>query len=137
MSTRSEVRVHINGKQKACVYHHMDGYPSHMINDIATIGGSRNIKSMLKGISKAHGTGDVRCASGDKGRTHQGDIDYAYDVYMKKERKIRGYAPSPKITKVKISKINYDWKTNKITKVKEFSGDIHKAYSKYVCEKGR
>ena len=136
MSTRTEVRIHKNGKQVGCVYHHHDGYPSHIVNDLATIGNADNFKSVMKGMAKAHGTHNVKCSSGDKGKKYQGDIDYAYDVYMKKDRKVRGWSSPAEITKIKINEVKYDYKTNKFTQNKIYDGSVWDAYTKYVCKEG-
>jgi len=123
MSTRSEIRLFVDGKQKNCVYHHSDGYPSHIVNDINTLyGNSDNVNNLMENLSKSHGTPNPKCAYSKK---HQGDIEYSYNVKYKKGTST-DYLSQPKL---EIFKHPFNGKKTKV-----FSGDIHEAFKKYVCE---
>ena len=129
MSTRSEIRLFVNGKQKGCIYHHSDGYPDHVVQDINTLSGSSydDIKSLMKNLSKNHGTDEQKCAYGDKSKKNQGDIEYSYNVDYQKKKDINYFSLSD--AKLEIFKHKNEGK------IKIFSGQVHKAFDKYVCEK--
>jgi hypothetical protein len=146
MSTRSEIRFVKNGKLVGCVYHHMDGYPSHIINDIHTIHNAPNAVDIMKGLSIGHGTQDPKCAFPKSMDKHQGDIEYSYVVEYSQERKKGGWTPSPQMKNVKIFTHTYNmpkdrskWKDvdwGNISKDKKliFDGDIDTAHEKFVLK---
>jgi len=136
MSTRSEIRFVEKGKLKKCIYHHHDGYPSHIVADIKLVGAHPNI---MDNIAKAHGTQNTGCAYPKSMSRHQDDIEYSYEVDISSERKIRGFKPMPKIDKITIfehrTKVKPDgsFEFNKPkNKSIVFSGDVNDAYSKFV-----
>jgi len=130
MSTRSEIRFYNNQKLLGCVYHHSDGYPSHIVNDLEVVGG-KNPKALLHTLSIAHGSSHSKCAYGDKSEKHQGDIEYSYKAFYEKERKTPGgFIINPKLKKLEITHHPFEGSPKKI-----FSGEIDDAYKQFVCAK--
>ena len=86
MGTRSEIRFYEGKELKGCVYHHYDGYPEHIIDDISKLKKSDAKKTMSR-LSKSHGSRLTKCAHGDKSEKHQGDVEYSYKVNFNKSQK--------------------------------------------------
>ena len=129
MSTRSEIRFYVGKKQEACVYHHSDGYPEHIVEDLVMIGHRGNFKELMTELSRSHGTQDPSCSSGNKGKKYQGDIEYSYEVYLKKDK---GPPSFFEVEKVKI--YSHDDFDNINNKKLIFDGTVSNAYKKYACK---
>lgn len=128
MSTRSEIRFFKHGKQTDCVYHHSDGYPEHVIEDIAQISYyDETYKTLMRALAKNHGTVDVECSGGKKTKKYQGDIEYSYELEFGKKKDSFGL---PKSEIIKIYKHGNNVENKKLV----FEGTISKAYEKYVCK---
>ena len=117
MSTRSEIRLIKNKKVYSCIYHHMDGYPSHIVKDLEMINRVKNHPDMitknLRNISLDHGTKNPNCSYGNKSTRRQGDVEYSYDIILDRE-------DIPKDVKI------FDRKKKKI-----FEGSIGEAFNKF------